>query len=407
MYVVARTAATTRRTKRRGRHPEKALSAAFVRSAPPGRHADGNGLYLFVQPTGTRSWVQRLVIRGRRRELGLGAAGLVTLAEARELALANRKLARSGGDPLSEKHRAEGVPTFAEAAERVLEQKRGGWRGRWHAQNWWRSMERYVFPRVGRRPVSEVNTADVLEILTPIWHVKAATAREVRQRIRSVLEWAVALDMRNDNPCDRVVPVLGPQNDIVTHRQALPHKDVAAAIETVRDGSAQPAVRLAFEFLVLTAARSGEVRLATWDEIDTAGAVWTVPATRMKAKREHRVPLCGRALEVLDAARALGGGSPLVFPMRSGKPISMSTLPKVLRYHQIVAVPHGFRSSFRDWAAEHTDHPREVIEVALAHVVQNKVEAAYARSDLFERRRLLLADWAAYLAGGASQRSKG
>ena len=202
MDAVIESAGPARRTKRRGRHPHKALSAAFVRTAPPGRHADGNGLYLFVQPTGTRSWVQRIVIRGRRRELGLGAAGLVSLAEARELALANRKLARSGGDPLSEKRRAEGVPTFADAAERVLEQKRGGWRGRWHAQNWWRSMQRYVFPRIGGRPVSEVNTADVLEILSPIWHVKAATAREVRQRIRSVLEWAIALDMRNDNPCD-------------------------------------------------------------------------------------------------------------------------------------------------------------------------------------------------------------
>ena len=373
--------------------------AAFVRSAPPGRHADGNGLYLFVQPTGTRSWVQRLVIRGRRRELGLGAAGLVTLAEARELALANRKLARSGGDPLSEKRRADGVPTFAEAAERVLEQKRGGWRGRWHAKNWVSSMERYAFPRIGRRPVSEVNTADVLEILTPIWHVKAETARAVRQRIRSVLEWAIAMDLRNDNPCDRVLPVLGPQNAIVTHRQALPHKDVAAAIETVPGSkSAQPAVRLAFEFLVLTAARSGEVRLATWDEIDTAGALWTVPATRMKAKREHRVPLCGRALEILDAARTLGDGNRLVFPMRSGRSIATSTFPKMLQYHEVAAVPHGFRSSFRDWAAEETDHPREAIEAALAHLIQNKVEAAYARSDLFERRRRLMEDRAAYLS---------
>ena len=254
-----------------------------------------------------------------------------------------------------------------------------------------------------RRPagVREVNTADVLEILTPIWHVKAATAREVRQRIRSVLEWAIALDMRNDNPCDRVVPVLGPQNDIVTHRQALPHKDVAAAIETVRAStSPQPAVKLAFELLVLTAARSGEVRLATWDEMDVAGRVWTVPALRMKAKREHRVPLCGRAIEILDAARALGDGSGLVFPMRSGRPISPSTLPKMLQYHEIAAVAHGFRSSFRGWAAEETDHPREVIEAALAHVVQNKVEAAYARSDLFERRRRLMDDWAEYLSGG-------
>ena len=404
MDVVAEPAPKTRRTKRRGRHPDKALSTAFVRSAPPGRHADGNGLYLFVQPTGTRSWVQRLVIRGRRRELGLGAATLVPLAKAREQALANRMLARSGGDPLSEKRRVQGVPTFAEAAQRVLDQKRGGWRGRWHAQNWWRSMQRYVFPRVGNRPVSEVNTADVLEILSPIWHVKAATAREVRQRIRSVLEWAIALDLRNDNPCDRVVPVLGPQNDIVTHRQALPHQDVAAALETVRAGSAQPAVRLAFEFLVLTAARSGEVRLATWDEIDTAGAVWTVPAARMKAKREHRVPLCGRALEVLDEARTLGdGGNGLVFPMRSGRPIASSTFPKMLQYHEVAAVPHGFRSSFRDWAAEETDHPREVIEAALARVIQNKVEAAYARSDLFERRRLM-DEWAVYVSGRTGTR---
>ena len=399
MDVVEKPAPTPRRTKRRGRHPDKALSAAFVRSAPLGRHADGNSLYLFVQPTGTRSWVQRLVIRGRRRELGLGAATLVPLAKARELALANRMLARSGGDPLSEKRRVQGVPTFAEAAQRVLEQKRGGWRGRWHAQNWIRSMERYAFPRIGSRPVSEVNTADVLEILTPIWHVKAETARAVRQRIRSVLEWAIALDMRNDNPCDRVLPVLGPQNDIVTHRQALPHKDVATAIETVRAGSAQPAVKLAFEFLVLTATRSGEVRGAQWAEIDTTDHVWTLSAQRMKAKREHRVPLCGRALEILDAARTLGDGNSLVFPMRSGRPISASTLLKTLNDLRIAAVPHGFRSSFRDWAAEKTDHPREVIEAALAHVIQNKVEAAYARSDLFERRRLLMDDWAGYLAG--------
>ena len=263
-------------------------------------------------------------------------------------------------------------------------------------------MERYVFPRVGDRPVSEVNTADVLEILTPIWHAKAAMAREVRQRIRAVLEWAIALDMRSDNPCDRVLPVLGAQNDIVTHRLALPHKDVAAAIETVRmSKSGQPAVKLAFEFLVLTAARSAEVRLATWDEMDTAGRVWTVPALRMKAKREHRVPLCGRALEVLGAARTLCDGNPLVFSMRSGRAISASTLPKMLQQHEIAAVAHGFRSSFRDWAAEETDHPREVIEAALAHVVQSKVEAAYARSDLFERRRLLMDDWAEYLRGGS------
>ena len=404
MDTVIGIAAAPRRTKPRGRHPDKALSAAFIRSAPPGRHADGNGLFLYVKPEGTRSWIQRLVIRGRRREMGLGSVALVSLAEARELALANRKLARSGGDPLADKRRIQGVPTFAEAARRVVEQKQGGWRGRWHAQNWIRSLERYAFPRIGGRPVSQVNSADVLEILTPIWHVKPETARAVRQRVRSVLEWAVAMEMRMDNPCDRVLPVLGPQGDIVQHMQALAHQDVAAAVETVRrSGSAAPAIKLALEFLVLTAARSGEVRLATWDEMDVAGRVWTISAERMKAKREHRVPLCGRAVEILEAARTLGDGNELVFPMRSGNPIAASTLPKMLRQHGIAAVAHGFRSSFRDWAAERTDHPREVIEAALAHVVQNKVEAAYARSDLFERRRRLMDDWSAYLAGASGQ----
>ena len=243
----------------------------------------------------------------------------------------------------------------------------------------------------------------MLEILKPIWHLKAETDRAVRQRIRSVLEWAIARDLRNANPCDRVLPVLRSQNDIVTHRPALPHKDVAAAIETVpASGPGQRAVKLAVEFRVLTAARSDEVRLATWTEINTADRVWAVSATRMKAKREHRVPLCGRALEILDAARALGDGNPLVFPMRSWRAICASTLPKMLQYHRIAAVAHGFRSSCRDWPAEQTGHPREVIEGPLAHVVQSKVEAAYARSDLFERRRPLMDDWAAYLAENAT-----
>ena len=239
----------------------------------------------------------------------------------------------------------------------------------------------------------------MLEILTPIWHSKAETARAVRQRIRAVLEWAVAMELRADNPCDRVLPVLGPQGDIVTHRRALGHQDVAAAIETVRASSSAPAIKLAFELLVLTAARSAEIRLATWDEMDVVGGVWTVPATRMKAKRENRVPLCGRAVEVLESARTLGDGGGLVFPMRSGKPTADSTLPMVLRELGIAAVPHGFHSSFRDWAAERTDHPCEVIEAALAHVVPNKVEAAYARSDLFDRRRRLMDEWVYYLDG--------
>ena len=391
-------------TKPTGRHPQKALSASFLRSAPPGRHADGNGLYLFVQPTGTLSWIQRLVIRGRRRELGLGSLSLVPLAEAREKALANRKLARQGGDPLAEKRRTEGIPTFAEAASRVLEQKQAGWRNRKHAREWLSSLKRVAFPRIGKVPVSEVTSADVLEILTPIWHRKAETARRVRLRLRAVLEWAVAMEYRIDNPCDRIGPVLGVQQHVAQHMKALPHREVGAAIGTVRGSTALGAAKLAFEFLVLTAARWSEVRWAEWAEIDRSGRVWTIPARRMKTNRQHRVPLCGRALEILEEADALGeGAGPLVFTHGQGKPLDDKQLRWLLRELGIAAVPHGFRSSFRDWAGEETDHPREVIEAALAHVVRNRVEAAYARSDLFERRRTLMDDWARYLDQGMGE----
>ena len=393
------TATPPRSTKPRGRHPDKALSAAFVRAAGPGRYCDGQGLYLFVQPSGTRSWVQRLVVRGQRQEMGLGSIALVPLAEAREKARANRKLAREGGDPLAEKRRAERTPTFADAARQVVAQKRAGWRHGRHPQSWLASLERYAFPRIGTRLVSEVTSADVLEILTPIWHAKAQTARRVRQRIRAVLEWAVAMELRVDNPCDRIGPVLGPQQAPVEHMRALPHHDVPAAVAAVRASAAVPAATLACEWLVLTAARWAEVRGAEWAEIDTAGRVWTIPAVRMKAKRPHRVPLSRRAVEILEAARTLGDGrSLLVFPGSDGAPLPEKALRRLLQNQQIAAVPHGFRSTFRDWAAEETNHPREVIEAALAHMVQNQVEAAYARSDLFERRRRLMDDWAAAIS---------
>ena len=358
-------------------------------------------MYLFVQPSGTRSWIQRLVVRGRRRELGLGSLALVPLAEAREKSLANRKLAREDGDPLAEKRRTEGIPSFAESASRVLEQKRDGWRGRRHHREWLSSLRRFAFPRIGKMPVSEVTSADLLEILTPIWHRKASSARRVRQRLRAVLEWAVSMEYRIDNPCDRIGPVLGLQHDVTEHMQALPHREVAAAIRTVQASTALPAAKLAFEFLVLTAARWSEVRWAEWAEIDCNEGVWTVPANRMKSNRQHRVPLCGRALEILEAARTLGeGAGPLVFTRGQGKPLNDKELRWLVREQGIAAVPHGFRSNFRDWAGEETDHPREVIEAALAHVVRNRVEAAYARSDLFERRRVLMDDWARYLAQG-------
>ncbi len=399
MSTGTNTTAKPRKTKPKGRHPHQALSAAFIRSAPPGRHADGNGLYLYVQPSGARSWIQRLVIRRRRRELGLGSVALVSLAEAREKARANRKLAREGGDPLAEKRRAQGVPSFAEAAKRVVEQQKAGWRNPKYPRAWLSSLQRYAFGRIGKMPVTEVTGADIYEVLAPIWHVKAPTARTVRRRMRAVLEWAVAMELRPDNPCDRIGRVLGPQNDVVRHMKALPHRKVASALQRVRASDSLSVVKLAFEFLVLTAARWGEVRWAVWPEMDRRDGVWTVPATRMKAGREHRVPLGERALDILDEARRLGGGSPIVFARGYGRELAEKQVRQMLEKLGIAAVPHGFRSSFRDWAAEETNHPREVVEAALAHIVKNKVETAYTRSDLFERRRRLMADWAVYVAG--------
>ena len=385
--------------KPHGRHPNNALTPAFVRNVSrTGRYCDGQGLYLDVRPTGSRGWVQRITIRGRRTELGLGGFPLVSLKEAREKAFANRKLARDGGDLLAEKRRAESMPTFAEAAGQVWNQLRPGWRSPQHAQLWLKSLERYAIPRIGEMPISEVTSADVIGILAPIWHDMPPTARKLRQRIRAVMEWAVAMDLRPDNPCDRIGPVLGAQGGLVRHMRALPHGEVASAIETVRASNARPVVKLAFEFLVLTAVRSGEVRGAVWTEIDRDAGVWTIPAPRTKGNREHRVPLCRRALEILEEARMLGRGSPLVFPGVRGKPFASTALSELLGELKIAAVPHGFRSSFRDWAAEETDHPREVAEAALAHKVRNQIEAAYRRSDLFERRRRLMNDWAAYLA---------
>ena len=210
------------------------------------------------------------------------------------------------------------------------------------------------------------------------------------------------MESRLDNPCDRIGPVLGPQHDVTEQMRALPYREVAAAIRTVQEATASDLAKLAFEFLVLTAAKWSEVRWAEWTEIDQRAGVWTVPAKRMKENRKHPVPLCGRALEILGVAQTLGeGAGPLVFTRRGGKPLNEKELQWLVREQGIVAVPHGFRSSFREWAAEETDHPRKVIKATLAHVVQNRVEAAYARADLFERRRVLMDDWGRYLDQGS------
>ena len=244
-----------------------------------------------------------------------------------------------------------------------------------------------------------MTTADVMAILTPIWSSKHVTAKRIRQRIGAVMKWAVAQGHRADNPAGDALGAALPKNGAAPrHQRALPHAEVGPALRRIRRADAHVGILLAFEFLVLTAAHSGEVRGALWHEIDCDGSVWTIPGERMKAGREHRVPLADRALEVLDEARELTDARGIVFPSPRGLVLHQTTLAGLARDLNIGAVPHGFRSSFRDWAAECTDAPREVCEIALAHVNTDRVEAAYRRTDLFDRRRRLMADWAAYVA---------
>lgn len=394
-------------TKPTGAHKEKRLSAAFVRTVKvSGFYGDGNGLYLKVgqpgdQGNASKRWVQRLVINGKRRDIGLGSASLISLAEAREKALEQRKQARAGEDPLALKRRSQGILTFKEAAIRLHELSKPTWRNEKHGQQWINTLTTYAFPYVGAKRIDTINSGDVLAVLMPIWNSHPETARRVKQRIGSVLDYAVAQGWRTDNPTKATIKGL-PKHDRskIKHREALPYSDVAGAISKVRSSDAGIATKLAFEFLVLTATRSGETREARWSEIDVANAVWTIPASRMKAKKLHRVPLSPRCLAIVtEAAKLREGGSDLLFPgTKTGKSLSDMTLSKLMKELGIAAVPHGFRSSFRDWAGEATAHPREVIEFALAHVLKDKAEAAYARSDLFEKRRALMNDWAKYLA---------
>ena len=387
--------------KRGGRRLHSALTDRAVKAATePGRMFDGQGLFLLVTPGGAKIWKQRITVKGRRQELGLGPYPVVTLAKAREVALENRRMVREGLSPKVERRRARGIPTFAELACADFEHRKGGWRSAKHARDWMATLERFVFPQLGDRTVDDITTDDVFRVLSPIWHAKPTTGKLVRQRIGAVLAVAVAKGLRSDNPADTVKAMLAKHQSVETkgHR-SLPYGDVATALAKVRESRANRSTALAFEFLVLTAARSGEVRFATWSEIDMDAGIWTVPAKRMKAGREHRVPLSARALDVLSAAHSLGTGrSDLVFPGRTGKPIAERAIVQVLERLGIDATAHGFRSSFRVWAAERTNIPREVCEAALAHAIKDKAEAAYQRSDLFNRRRELMERWAEHLS---------
>jgi integrase len=366
----------------------------------PGRYADGNGLYLFVDDAGAKRWVLRTVVSGTRRDIGLGSVRLVTLVEAREEATRLRRVARSGGDPLAERRRERvTVPTFSEAAKKVHATHSTTFRNPKHKAQWLASLQTNIFPVFGDRPVNVIDSGEVLRALTPIWTSKPETARRLKQRIKVVFDWARASGFRTgDNPVEGITKVLPRSRQIASHHAALPYAHVSAFLETLRASAAGDSPKIAFEFLILTATRTSEVVGARWEEIDRAAKMWTIPATRIKAGREHRVPLSPRCLELLDRAEILADGSPYVFPGRSAKkPLSnMAFLMMLRRLNRDDITAHGFRSAFRDWAAERTNVPRTVCEAALAHVIKDKAEAAYFRSDLFELRRSLMDTWASF-----------
>jgi integrase len=391
--------------KGRGKHPDKALTAMQVRNLKqPGRHADGNGLYLVVDPSGAKRWLLRTVVQGKRRDIGLGGLSLISLSEAREKALTYRKLAREGGDPLAEKRKTRvQTPTFAEAAETVFEIRKPTWRNEKHANQWITTLRTYANPHIGTLKVDQVGTPDILRVLSPIWLTKEETATRVRQRIGTIMDWAKSAGFRTgDNPIDGVTMGLPKQKNRDEHHAAMPFAEVPGFIQKLKATDTGEITRLGLEFLILTVARTGEVIGAKWDEVDLGGALWTVAANRMKAGRIHRVPLSGRCVEILERAKELGQGSDYLFPSPasnsslSDSPLSNMAFLKLLERMEVDVTSHGFRSAFRDWASEVTHFPGEVAEMALAHTIKNKVEAAYRRGDLMEKRREMMQAWAEY-----------
>ena len=390
---------------------KKLLTARFVQtSTKAGRYLDtvGPGLYLAIKAAGSKqggsekavnkSWIQRITIRGKVAEMRLGSLKVVSLAQARKVAQENYIYAKDGGDP-RQTNKLANVPTFKQAAYEVLENNCPSWTNTRYPDDWIKSLERHAMPKLGRLLVSEIELRHVESVLKPIWATKPVMAKDVRCRIGNIMLWSVAHKYRTDNPAamELMNAILPKIKHRVVHLKALHYSQVQQAIEQIRAQDAQSGAKLCFEFLVLTASRSGEARGARWDEIDMDNAIWVVPANRMKARLEHRVPLNNRALHVLKQAHDLYGSHELIFPSIRHKRMQDAILSRLVRDAGVDSTVHGFRSSFRQWAAERTNIPREVAELALAHVNQDKTESAYQRSDLIEQRRKLMDAWASYL----------
>ena len=379
------------------------LTARKVETAKPGKYSDGGNLYLVVSETGSSKWVLRFTWRGRAKEMGLGSAASVPLADAREKAASARRKIAQGLNPIDERKRDGGIPTFGEMADEVLVSLSTGFRNEKHKAQWKSTLQTYAGP-LRAKPVDIIATDDVLAVLKPIWSAKAETASRVRGRIEKVLDAAKAKGFREgENPArwrghlDHLLP--RPSKLARGHHLAMPYEEVAAFIAKLRGREAASA--LALELCILTAARSGEILGMRWSEVDLEKKIWVVPAARMKAGREHRVPLASRVVAILRQLEKVSTGE-YVFPGQArGKPLSNMAMEMVLRRMKIEdATVHGFRSSFRDWAGNVSNFPREVTETALAHVIGDKAEQAYRRGDALEKRRKLMEAWAAYCERG-------
>lgn len=382
------------------------LSANFLRlrTKKPGKYGDGNNLWLIVGPTGRERWEFRFTLNGKSREMSLGPAEDKSIHEAREEARELRKLVRQGIDPLADriKPKPTRASTFAEVAEQCIASLRAGWSNDKSEKQWRSTLKTYAHPKIGALDVSEVVTADIFAVLEPIWNTKAETAKRVRERIEKVLDFATAMDLRSgENPArwrgnlDHLFPK-AKKVQAVRHHPALPYDQLAAFIRSLRER--EGIAPRALEFTILTASRTGEALGATWSEIDLEKGIWTIPAARMKARRDHRVPLSKPAIALLKALpRDTAGDFVFMSPQVKGKPLSNMAMLKTLQLMgRDDLTVHGFRSTFRDWAAETTSYPDAVVEMALAHSVSNAVEAAYRRGDLFDKRTRLMADWASY-----------
>ena len=375
------------------------LNAMRIKSlTEPGRYTDGDGLILNVSSGGARSWLLRVRIDGQRRDIGLGSLKVLTLAEAREKAVDFRRQIARGIDPVAERRKvADPVPTFRDAATRVHTEHKQSWKNGKHQAQWINTLETYAFPLIGDRPVNEIEGPIIRDVLAPIWLSKPETARRVRQRIGAVLDWSYVKGYRkNEAPMRSLSKGLPRQPRKDGHFAAMSYTDVPAFIARLRERVSVG--RVALEALILTAARSGEIRGATWAEVDLEAGLWSVPAERMKMGRVHHVPLAPQAIDAFRRAEAFRMPcTDLAFPGQKPKlPMSDMTLMKAMRDFELPFTVHGFRSAFRDWVAEETSYPGEVAEAALAHAIQNKVEAAYRRTDFLEKRRGLMREWAAF-----------